>query len=141
MLIPAHESDGAGSAELSYEAAFGELDKAIALDARVADRGDMMRLRARAYLSLGRYNDVIKFGERAAPLEDFYLVYLYLTAAYAQTGEMAKAARAKEQLLKLNPGYTIARYRKLQISDVPEFWQQTEEHMFAGLRKAGVPEQ
>jgi TolB-like protein len=120
--------------------ALAELDKSVALDAREAVEADTMRIGCRAHLALGHYEDAIKLCERASALDDLYQPYLYLTAAYAQTGKMAKASTAKVQLLRLQPGYTIERYRKLRVSDVPEFWQQTEVHMFAGLRKAGVPE-
>ena len=59
----------------------------------------------------------------------------------AQKGETAKAAAAKAQLLKYQPGYTIARFKALRISDNPIYWQQAEAHIFTGLRRAGIPEQ
>jgi adenylate cyclase len=121
--------------------AFAELDKAVALDVREADDGETMRIRCRAHLALGRYDDAIKVCERAAALQDTWSIYLYLAAAYAQQGEMSKASTAKAQLLKLQPGYTIARFRTLRISDAPAYWQQAEAHIIAGLRKAGLPEQ
>src|SRR5262249_22658966 len=93
--------------------AFAELDKADALDARY-DYADSLRLRCRAHLALGHYDDAIKLCERAAPLEDLYLEYLYLTAAYAQIGDMNKAANARAELLKRRPGYTIARLRAIK---------------------------
>jgi hypothetical protein len=66
---------------------------------------------------------------------------MLLTAAYAQLDQMAKAAAAKSQLLKIQPGFTIARFTTSGVSNNPLFLQQTETHMVAGLRKAGIPEQ
>jgi TolB-like protein/tetratricopeptide (TPR) repeat protein len=123
------------------EDAFAELDKAVALDAREAVDAETMRVGCRAHLALGHYEDAIKLCERASALTDDYPIYLFLTAAYAQRGEMAKALTAKAQLLKLQPGYTIARFRTLRMSDEPAYWQQAEAHILSGLRKAGLPEQ
>jgi len=120
--------------------AFAELDKAVALDGRQADDGEIMRVRCRAHLALGQYDDAIKLCERAAALQNHWTTYVYLTAAYAEKGEMTKAATAKAQLLKLQPGYTIERFRALRTSNTPEYWQQVEAHIFPGLRKAGLPE-
>jgi hypothetical protein len=66
---------------------------------------------------------------------------MFLTAAYAQKDEMAKASDTKSRLLKIRPGFTIARLKVAAISDNPLFWQQTETYIFRGLRKAGIPEQ
>ena len=123
------------------EDAFAELDKAVAVDAREAVNGETMRIGCRAHLALGHYEDAIKLCERASALMNNYTTYIYLSAAYAQRGEMAKASAAKVQLLKLQPGYTIARFRALRMSDTPAYWQQAEAHILSGLRKAGLPEQ
>ena len=123
------------------EEVFAQLDKAIALEPREADDALVLHLRCRAHLALGHYDEAINACERAAALENPWLPYLYLTAAYAQKGETAKAAAAKAQLLKYQPGYTIARFKALRISDNPIYWQQAEAHIFTGLRKTGIPEQ
>jgi adenylate cyclase len=119
--------------------AFAELDKAVRLDASLA--GQAMRVGCRAHLLLGQYEDAIRLCERSSALEEHWLTHLTSTAAYAQTGQMDKALAAKARLLKVQPGYTIARFRSLGISDNAVFWQQAETHVLAGLRKAGIPEQ
>jgi len=35
---------------------------------------------------------------------------------------------------------SIAAFKALRWSDNPAYLQQTETHLFAGLRKAGIPE-
>ena len=121
--------------------ALAQLDKAIAVDPRQADDGALLRGRCRAHLVLGHYDEAISACERAAALENYWATYMFLTAAYAQKEQMAKASGAKSQLLKFQPGFTIARFKAMGLTDNPVFSQQAETHIFAGLRKAGIPEQ
>ena len=58
-----------------------------------------------------------------------------------QPGATPKAAAEKATLLQLRSGASIADFKKLYYSDNPAFVQQTEAHLLAGLRKAGIPEQ
>ena len=39
------------------------------------------------------------------------------------------------------PGASIAQFKASHVSDVPAYLQETEAHLYAGLRKAGIPEQ
>jgi class 3 adenylate cyclase/TolB-like protein/predicted Zn-dependent protease len=118
-----------------------QLDKAIALDPREADDSDLLFIRCRAALSMGRYESAIDACERSAASSNDWTTYMFLTAAYAQKGDTAKAAATKARLLKVWPDFTIAQVKNAAISDNPVFWQQTETHVFRGLRKAGIPEQ
>jgi adenylate cyclase len=123
------------------EEVFAQLDKAIALDPRESDDADLLFIRCRAHLSMGHYDQAIEACERSAALANDWVTYMLLTAAYAQLDQMAKAAAAKSQLLRIQPGFTIARFTTSGVSNNPLFLQQTETHMVAGLRKAGIPEQ
>ena len=106
---------------------------AAAEDAETADR--MTR-------DLTQYAPAVPACERAAALDPrSWQNQLQLVAAYAQNGDMAKAAIAKAELLKLQPGHTIAKDRARLFSDHPEFVKQIETHLYPGLRKAGIPEQ
>jgi class 3 adenylate cyclase/TolB-like protein len=118
-----------------------QFDKSIAVDPRQAADGSLLRGRCRLHLFLGHYDEAITACERAAALENLWPTYLYLTAAYAQKDQMTKASVAKSQLLKFQPGFTIARLKALRLTDNPVYWQQAEAHIFPGLRKAGIPEQ
>jgi tetratricopeptide (TPR) repeat protein len=94
----------------------------------------------KAKLFLGRYDDAVTMCEKAAAENNSWLNLVYLCAAYAQHGNVAKAVAAKDALLKQKPGYTIARYRATYQSATPPFFELVDRHLAAGLRKAGIPE-
>jgi adenylate cyclase len=122
------------------EEALPLLEQAIALDPRGPGVSSYLQYQCRSYLVLGHYDDAILACEKSLALEDYWVRYLYLVAAYAQKGDLAKTAVAKTELLKRQPGMLIARIKAQKISDNPIFQQQLETHVFAGLRKAGIPE-
>jgi TolB-like protein len=94
----------------------------------------------KSWFYLGRYGDAVTACEKSAGLNNSWIDQVYLTAAYAQKGDLNKAKIAKDELLKLQPGYTIERYRETWYSGTPEFFDLVEKHLAAGLRKAGIPE-
>ncbi len=100
-----------------------------------------MLQRCRAYMALGRYDEAIAACERDIALDNWWLPHLYLVAGYALTGKDAKASAEKAILLQLRSSASIADFKKLYYSENAAFVQQTESHLFAGLRKAGLPEQ
>jgi TolB-like protein len=122
------------------EEALPLLEQAIALDPRGQAVYAYLGYQCRSHLVLGHYDDAILACEKSLALEDLWGPYLYLVAAYAQKGDLAKAAAAKTELLKREPGMSIARIKALKISDNPIYQQQFETYIFAGLRKAGIPE-
>jgi hypothetical protein len=91
-------------------------------------------------MALGRYDEAIAACEVQATLADSWFPHAYLTAAYALHGNVAKAEAEKAKLLTLRPGFTVAGFKALKISDVPAYLQQTEINLYAGLRKAGIAE-
>ena len=115
------------------------LDKAFAVDPSAL--GVTILMRCRAYQALGRYDDAIAACEKSVVGQDYWIPHAYLVAAYAQKGETAKAEAEKIILLKQQPGMTIADLKALRLSNEPAYLQQTETHFYAGLRKAGIPEQ
>lgn len=121
--------------------ALAQLEKAITLDPSETNDGELLSIRCRAHLSLGQYDDAIRACERGVALDNWWVTYMFLTAAYAHQGELAKALAAKAQVLKHQPGLSIARLKAIRVSDNPVFWEQTEAYVFAGLCQAGIPEQ
>jgi tetratricopeptide (TPR) repeat protein len=93
-----------------------------------------------AHIHLGHYKEGIEQCERAVADGNDYWIYLDLTAAYAQTGDTARAAAAKAQLMKRVPDFTISRLEAKKFSNHPVWIEEIRTHFIAGLRKAGVPE-
>ena len=96
--------------------------------------------RCRAYMALGRYEEAITACEKQIALDNWWLSHAYLLAAYAQTAQTSRTTAEKAALLTLRPSFSIADFKAQRFSDNPAFWQQTETNLFAGLRKAGIPE-
>ena len=100
-----------------------------------------LRLACTAYLQLGNYARAIELCEKSSVLQVWYHDHVILAAAYAQTGDTAKAAAAKAEALRLLPGYSIAVFKARRYSEDPAFVERMEAHLYPGLRKAGFPEQ
>ncbi len=101
---------------------------------------DFLFLACHANIHLGQYAEAIAKCGRAVANENEFWVYLDLTAAYAQTGDMVKAAAAKAQLMRRVPDFTISRVEAKQFSNHPIWVEEIRTRFIPGLRKAGVPE-
>jgi tetratricopeptide (TPR) repeat protein len=93
-----------------------------------------------ANVHIGNYQQAIVRCEQAVAGNNSYWDFMNLTAAYAQAGEMTKAAAARDELLRRIPEFTITGVKAKQWSTNPIWVHQNEEHLIAELRKAGVPE-
>jgi adenylate cyclase len=93
-----------------------------------------------AHVGMGAYAAAIPECERAKAGNDDSYVFANLAAAYALTGDMANAAKAKDQLLKSEPKFTIGNYEARRFHNTPKGIAMDKAHLIAGLRKAGVPE-
>jgi len=123
--------------------ALAELDQGLALDPSGPDIAFLLRQKCKAYSYLGQYEKAIPTCETSATDERFVYPFVYLTADYAQLGEMDKAASAKARLLKLHPRFTIAGLRSSlppNAAPNPAWLQQADTYVIPGLRKAGIPE-
>jgi adenylate cyclase len=118
------------------------IDQELALDPREpSEVGAAMQVRCAASLALGRYDDAISACAKCVALDNWWLPHLYLVASYAQKGDSANTDVEKATLLRLRPAISISDFKGLWYSDNPDFMQQSEAHLLAGLRKAGIPEQ
>ncbi len=127
------------------EEALAAVDAAFPLQPPAGFAGWFSFNRCRAELALGRYDDAIDACEKAASGGDLFYrrlsVHMFLAAAYALQGNDGRTRSEKAKLLAQFPGASIAQFKSAPISDVPAYLQQTETHVYAGLRKAGIPEQ
>jgi tetratricopeptide (TPR) repeat protein len=122
-------------------AALKLIDQQLARDPQAKESLGWAALqRCRAYMALGRYDEAVPACEQQVALDDWWLSHVYLLAAYAQRADTTKTAAERAALLKLRPGFSIADFKAQRFSDDPAFWKQTERHVLAGLRSAGIPE-
>jgi adenylate cyclase len=90
-----------------------------------------------AYYMLKRYEDAVRsLREFAARVPSPLALHLFLAGAYAQAGQLAEARAEAAEVLRIDPGFTIARNKCLAVYKAPK----DAEHRFDGLRKAGLPE-
>jgi tetratricopeptide (TPR) repeat protein len=117
------------------------VESALALDPQDPETiGHAMLQRCRASLALGRYDDAVVACEKNVAVDDWWLPHLYLVAAHTQKGEHNEASAERARLLQLRPGISIAAFKALRYSDDPNYLLQAETQLYAGLRRAGIPE-
>jgi adenylate cyclase len=85
---------------------------------------------------LKRYDAVRLLRECASRLPNLQACHVFLASAYAQSGQLEEASAAAAEVLRINPNFTIERWRCLAVYKNPE----DAEHRIDGLRKAGLPE-
>jgi adenylate cyclase len=86
---------------------------------------------------LKRYGEAVRLcGEGASRRPNMQTPHLFLAAAYAQLGQLEEAKAEAAQVLRINPGFTIERHKRVWVHRDPK----DLEHRLDGLRKAGLPE-
>jgi len=94
-------------------------------------------LKGQANYLLKRYGDAVRvFRECASRLPNLQWPHLWLASAYAQLGQFEEARTEAAEVLRITPGFTIERYKRLTVYRDPK----DAEHRLDGLRKAGLPE-
>ena len=93
-----------------------------------------------AKVHLARYGEAIADCERAVASDNDYWIYLDLTAAYAETGDVTRAAAARAELMKRVPDLTLPRFDAKRFSTHPVWIEEIRTRFIPGLPKAGVPE-
>jgi adenylate cyclase len=90
-----------------------------------------------AYYMLKRYGDAVRlFRECASCLPDIQAPHLWLACASAQLGRIEEARAEAAEVLRINPGFTIEQWKRLNLFKNPK----DAEHRIDGMRKAGLPE-
>jgi adenylate cyclase len=95
-----------------------------------------------AYLGNALYT-LRRYGEAVPPLREcasrmryFRIGHLWLAAALAQLDRMDEARAAAAEVLRIEPGFTIQRWKCTAVYKNAD----DAEHLFDGIRKAGLPE-
>jgi adenylate cyclase len=74
--------------------------------------------------------------ECALRVPNLQLPHLWLASACAQSGQLEEARKEAAEVLRINPGFTIASWKHMAVYKDPK----DAEHILDGLRKAGLPE-
>jgi len=105
------------------------------------NEGYSIRVFCTINLMLGRYKEAAAFCEKSAARDNWWFDQMCLTAIYAQLGDSEKAAAAKAALLKQKPRFTVAKFRALDVNTNTGYVRRMETYFYAGLRKAGIPDE
>jgi len=90
-----------------------------------------------AHYMLKRYGEAVRWlREGASRLPNQQGAHAMLACAYAQAGQLEEARAEAAEVLRINPGFIIERYKRLVLDKDPKDVQ----HRLDGLRKAGLPE-
>jgi tetratricopeptide (TPR) repeat protein len=92
-----------------------------------------------AHMMMGDFEKAIAMCERSSGFANGWYANLMLAAAYANRGDMDKAAAAKANVLRVVPALTIAELRAKDPSSA-QAKALAEKYLYAGLRKVGFPE-
>jgi adenylate cyclase len=117
--------------------AIANLDKAIRLSPKDQLLFAFFSGKAFAHLATGRYDEAVEWAQRSLQHRpDWADAYMALAASYAHLGQLDEASRTSEELLRVHPEFSLAAYRLVYAALDPDL----TEHIFDGLRKAGLKE-
>jgi adenylate cyclase len=104
---------------------------------RDIDRSGRLMGLVLAYFAGKRYEEALGAIEQYISLRaNYYVGHMLLAATLALTGRVADAGKAREQLLRVNPHFSLEVARKRPSFTSCVF----AERLFDGLSKAGLPE-
>jgi adenylate cyclase len=113
--------------------ALATLDASMRLDPHYPDIA--LQFVAEAHFSLGEYEQAIAVIEqRLARNAQSETAYALLASCYGHLGRLEDCRRVWEQALRINPGFSIERRRRVQPFRNPEDFERRVE----GLRKGGL---
>ena len=140
-LVPLQSFGGQISlAQGRGEQALAAFDRGLALNPSGPGHGVLMHFRCRALLLLGRHAEAIESCERGMAFGPEWPDYMVLAAAYALQGDVPQAARARAELLRLQPAFSIRWHEALAGGGPGTPPTPFDRLLHEGLRKAGVPE-
>ncbi|MCU9838687.1 hypothetical protein OEZ49_12985 [Ruegeria sp. WL0004] len=91
---------------------------------------------AYAYLLLDRREEAISAAQESARIDpDYVYNHFVLAVAFAELGRIGEARAATEDILRIEPGSSITKYRESPFQE-----ERVIERIVRGLRRAGLPE-
>jgi tetratricopeptide (TPR) repeat protein len=118
-----------------FEEAVQAIEKAIRLNPFPPNT--YFRMACGTYIFVGRYEEAIAAGKKAVTVApNDYQAHMLLAAAYSLAGRQEEARIVAEEVLRLNPKFSVAFWGKT----LPFKNQADREHYIGALRKAGLPE-
>jgi adenylate cyclase len=92
---------------------------------------------AHANYMFKRYGEAVRLARECSSRHpNLQAPHLLLGSAYAQLGQLEEARKETAEVLRINPRFTIERFRPLAVYKNAE----DLEHRLDGLRKSGLPE-
>ncbi len=122
------------------EEAEAHVREALRLSPRDAFACVWLTIAGAAKLCLREYEEAVVWLRRSIEANRNYTAHFWLAAALAHLGRMEEARSAAKAGLALDPTKTIRSWRARNIGSHPIFLAQ-QEHVFEGMRRAGVPEE
>ena len=137
----AHAGLGAVNIMLARpEKALAPLRRAMALSPRDPLLWLWQLFMGAAHLHLGQDSEATDWLRKSVALNPTdRFSRLFLASALALSAQETEARREMAELLRLNPDFTLSRFRDLEVSNEPAFLAQ-RQRVYQGLRLAGVPE-
>jgi tetratricopeptide (TPR) repeat protein len=116
------------------------VQEALRLSPRDTNAYVWMMSAGAAKLQLGPDEDAVaRFGYSIEANRNLPLTHFFLAAALAHLGRLDEAHSATQAGLTLDPTFTIRRFGAAAATNDPTYLA-GREHMYKGMRKAGVPE-
>jgi adenylate cyclase len=119
-----------------HQKAIPVLEKCLRLSP-IPVASNVLVLLANAYLNLGKYEEAIATFKKALRIfgQDHLFVHIGLARTYAIMGLEEEARAEASEVMRIDPGFSIARFlRPWPVS------QDYKDRMTAELRKAGLPD-
>jgi tetratricopeptide (TPR) repeat protein len=122
------------------EEAFEHVQKAIQISPRDPSLSMWQMFVGVANLHLGRDDEAIVWLRKSVDLNPrSSFGHLFLASALGLAGQEAAARAEMAEFRRLNPGFTLSRFKVVEPSDRPAFLAQ-RQRVYEGLRQAGMPE-
>jgi adenylate cyclase len=122
------------------EEAFEHVQKAIQVSPRDPSLATWQMFVGVANLHLGRDDEAIVWLRKSVDLNPrSSFGHLFLASTLGLAGQEAAARAEMAEFRRLNPGFTLSRFKAVEPSDRPAFLAQ-RQRVYEGLRQAGMPE-